>query len=40
VKSDGRLGERSEEAILLKTLETTKLGEKEGPLLQSSQAGK
>jgi len=40
VKSDGRLGEESEEVILLKTPETTELGEREGPLLQPGQAGR
>jgi len=40
VKSGGRPGEKSEEAILLRTPETTELGEREGPLLQPSQAGK
>jgi hypothetical protein len=31
-------GEKSEEAIVPLTIETTQLGEREGPLLQSSQA--
>jgi len=34
VKSRGKLGEKSEEAIVLRTIETTQLGEREGPLLQ------
>jgi hypothetical protein len=34
VKSRGKLGEKSEEAIVLMTNETTQLGEREGPLLQ------
>jgi hypothetical protein len=37
-KSSGTPGEKSEEAIVLWTIETTQLGEREGPLLQSSQA--
>jgi hypothetical protein len=40
VKSSRRLSEESEEAILLKTLETTELREREGPLLQPGQAGR
>jgi len=40
VKSSGRPGEMSEEAIVLKTPETTELREREGPLLQPSQAGR
>jgi hypothetical protein len=33
VKSRGKPGEKSEEAIVLMTIETTQLGEREGPLL-------
>jgi hypothetical protein len=40
VKSGGRLGEKSEEVIVLRTPETTELGEREGPLLQLGQAGR
>jgi hypothetical protein len=32
--------EESEEAIVLKTSETTELGKREGPLLQPSEAGR
>jgi len=38
VKSSGRPGEKWEEVILLKTPETTELGERDRPLLQPSQA--
>jgi hypothetical protein len=38
VKSDEMLHEKSEEAIVLVTIETTQLGEREGPLLQPSPA--
>jgi hypothetical protein len=34
VKSRGKLDEKSEEAIVPMTIETTQLGEREGPLLQ------
>jgi hypothetical protein len=40
VKSRRKPDEKSEEAILLMTIETTKLGEREGPLLQPSLAGR
>jgi hypothetical protein len=36
VKSRGKLGEKSEEAIVLMTIETIQLDEREGPLLQQS----
>jgi hypothetical protein len=34
VKSKRKPSEKSEEAIILKTMETTQLNEREGPLLQ------
>jgi len=34
VKSRGKPGEKSEEAIVLMTIETAQLDEREGPLLQ------
>jgi len=40
VKSSGKPGEKSEEAILLMIIETTKLDEREGPLLQPGSAGR
>jgi len=40
VKSREELDEKSEEAILLMTIETTQLGEREGPLLQPCLAGR
>jgi len=36
VKSRRKPGEKSDEAILLMTIETTELDEREGPLLQPS----
>jgi hypothetical protein len=36
VKSRGKPSEKSEEAIVLMTIETTQLGERERPLLQPS----
>jgi hypothetical protein len=36
VKSEGKPGEKSEEAIVLMRGETTQLAEREGPLLQPS----
>jgi len=39
-KSRGKPGEKSEEAIVLMTTETTQLGEREGPLLQPCRAGR
>jgi len=40
VKSREKPDEKSEEAIVLMTMETTKLDEREGPLLQPSSARK
>jgi hypothetical protein len=40
VKSRGKPDEKSEEAIVLMTIETTELGEREGPLLQPGLAGR
>jgi hypothetical protein len=40
VKFRGKPGEKSEEAIVLKTIETTQLGDREGPLLQPGIAGR
>jgi hypothetical protein len=39
VKSRRKPGEKSEEAILLMTIETTELDEREGPLLQPAKRG-
>ena len=39
-KSRGKPGEKSEEAIVLRTTETTQIGKREGPLLQPCRAGR
>jgi hypothetical protein len=40
VKSRRKPGEKSEEVIVLRTIETTQLDEREGPLLQPGSAGR
>jgi len=40
VKSRGKPDEKSEEAIVLMTMETTQLDEREKPLLQPGSAGR